>query len=153
MQFNLVFERRKGAGSGLALGSDGVAGTPPTAKPEGLTNVIKIRPVSDQGWPVHRIALGYNPNGAVGPVNLPCELWIYDRKSNSWFQIEATKNIIPNRITFFDVVALLNNPITQASLSDGGAGTAEVFVRISDNSAPDALYIFAVGADLTPLAV
>lgn len=153
MKFNKQFFRRKGAGAGTVIGTDGAANAVPSEPPNtSRDNILSIKPFSNSGWPCHRVAIGYgSPSGAVG-TDLPCELWIFDHLSERWYRVDA-KNLVLNRITFFDIVALIDQATTLATLGEPSSGAIEMFIKVLDNATPDGLYVFTVGADLTPLAV
>ena len=155
MRFTKRFLRRKnGSGPVPTIGSDGTAGAtnPPTEPPGSRDNLLSVKPYSNQGWPGHRVAVAYASTSGAAGTALPCEAWIYDHLTEKWYLVDS-KNLVFNAVTFFDVVALLDSAITQASLGEPASGAIEVFFKIQDNALPDGEYTFAVGADLTPLAV
>lgn len=154
MRFNRSFLRRKG-GSGPVpvIGTDGSPGSanPPVAPPGNQDNVLAIKPYSNQGWPAHRIAVAYASTSGAAGADLPCEVWGYDHLTAKWYLLDNSKNLVLNRVTFFHVVALLDASPVNASLGEPGSGAIEVFVKIQDNATANGEYIFAIGADLSPL--
>lgn len=148
MRFPKSFKRYVGGG-GTALGSDGSAGTPPTHGPVAtMDNVLATKISSNDGWPVHRVAVAYK--GPGGAPTLPAQIWVYDAETESWYEVGAPVNLTRNRLTYLDLPALAD-PIGQpGGASSGGVVMALV---VLDNSAPSGEYTFAFGADLTVLPV
>lgn len=156
MRFNKMFQRRKG---GVAppplIGTDGTAGNtnPPTEPPNNQRdNILSIKPYSNSGWPAHRIAISYSSDGAAG-TDLPCEVWGFDHLTSKWFLMDVSKNLILNRVTYFDVASFVDQAPTTNNLDAPSSGALEIFVKIQDNVTPNGIYTFGIGADLTPLAV
>lgn len=157
MRFPKQFRRRKGAGTTPPLlGSDGTAGVPPTVPPNGQTdNMLSIKPCSNSGWPAHRVPVTYAySGGGVPPATLPCEVWIFDHQTERWYATSASVNLTLNRVTYFDICSLIDSVAsTNALLTEPSSGAVEIFVMVQDAAAADGTYIFAVGLDLTTLAV
>lgn len=156
MKFPKQFSRRKGAGTLPVLGTDGTAGTPPATKPNASTdNMLSIKPCSSSGWPAHRVPVTYAySGGGVPPATLPCEVWIFDHATERWYATSASVNLTLNRITYFDICSLIDSVVTSSgSLTEASSGAVEIFVMVQDNAGADGTYIFAVGLDLTTLAV
>jgi hypothetical protein len=158
MRFPKQFSRRKGAANPQIplLGSDGAAGTPPTTPPNSQTsNMLSLKPCSNSGWPAHRVPVTYAYSGAgVPPATLPCEVWIFDHQTERWYATSASVNLALNKITYFDICSLIDSVATSAGLlTEPSSGGVELFVMVQDNAGADGTYVFAVGLDLTTLAV
>lgn len=158
MRFPKQFLRRKGAANPSIplLGSDGTAGAPPTQPPNRQSdNILSIKPCSNSGWPAHRVPVTYAYSGVgVPPATLPCEIWIFDHLTERWYAPSASVNLTLNRITYFDICSLVDQAISTATLlTEPSSGAVEIFVMVQDAAAADGTYIFAVGLDLTTLAI
>jgi hypothetical protein len=155
MRFPKQFRRRKGVGTLPLLGSDGTAGTPPTEPPNATRdNTLSIKPYSTSGWPAHRIAITYAYDGVgVPPATLPCEVWIFDHLTERWYATSVSVAIARNRVNYIDICSLIDQSPTAANLTEPSSGAIEAFVMMQDAAAADGTYIFAIGADLTPIAV
>jgi hypothetical protein len=150
MRFPTTFKRYKGGGSPV-LGSDGAAGVPPTSTPLAQDNLLLSTGYSNQGWPAHRIAVAYK--GPAAAIALAAQVWVYDNLSGAWYEVGAPQNITPNRITYFDVVALVDPPPTSANLGNPGSGGVQALLVVQDGVTPNGEYVFSMGADLTVLPI
>lgn len=152
MRMPVMFKRFLG-GPTPALGSDGAAGVPPTASPnpQAQDNVLSTKFYSNQGWPTHRIAVGYL--GPAAAPTLPAQLWVYDFKSAAWYAVGAPLNLVVNQMNYFDVVALLDAPPTSSDQNTTTAGGVEAMLVVQNNAGPNGTYTFTMGADLTTLPI
>lgn len=142
------------AAMGTTLGTDGAPGTPPTGQPGTQDNLLVQASLSDQGWPAHRIAVSYK--GPVGALTLVGQIWLFDRQTQAWYEVGAPTNMVPNRLTYFDVVGLVSRRPTSADgLSiDASQGNIEALLVVqAAGGDPNGTYTFAMGADLTTLPV
>jgi len=154
MRMHVKFSRWKGAG-GTALGTDGAPGVPPTATPTNQDNLLVTGFANQSGYPIHRIAVAMK--GPAAAIALVAQLWVYDYLTEAWYEVGAPTVVTPNRITYFDSVALGDPPqIQRASLPVGGsvvstAGSLIVALVVQDGATPAGEYTFALGPDLTVL--
>lgn len=155
MRFPTAFSRFKGTvpDGKIELGSEGAVDDPPTSPPNpNQDNALASKFYSNQGWPAHRIAVGYK--GPPGSIPLDAQVWVYDTKTEAWYAVGDAGTVKPNQITYFDVVALLDMPTTATSLDSPTQGSLSVLLVIQgDAGAPDGEHVFAFGADLTVLPV
>lgn len=148
MRMHKMFTRRKGAGPGVVLGTDGAAGTPPTvgAPTKDMDTVLIASHCNSSGFPVDRIVVAYN--GPPGAIAITAALWTWDDLTQAWYECAAPTTLTPNRITYFDLPVL-----QERSPLDGGGGTSgsigvKLVILDSPGVNPDGLYNFAIGADL-----
>ena len=150
MRMHKQFSRWKGAvpTGGVALGSDGAAGTPPTAKPNAqIDNVLIASFSTSSGFPVHRIAVAYK--GPPAAIALAAQVWLYDDLTGAWYEVGAPINITANRINYFDVCALGEpSPVLNAGAT---AGSISAMLVVQGGVTPDGEYVFAMAPDLTVL--
>jgi len=150
MRMHKKFSRFKGAAppDGVALGADGAAGVPPTVAPnQNISNILIASFSTSSGFPVHRIAVTYK--GPALAVALQAQVWLYDDLTEAWYEVGAPVNIEPNRVNFFDVVALAE---PNAVLNLGAtAGSISALLVVQDGVTPDGEYVFAIAPDLTVL--
>jgi hypothetical protein len=113
-------------------------------------NLLAMRFANNAGWPIHRIAVGYNYRGAGSAVTLPATIWIWDALTVRWYQT-TMGTLTADRITFFDCVSLIDPQTKQANLFTpmSSGGSLEALLIVSDNSGPNGEYRFGMGADLS----
>lgn len=137
----------------LPLGGDGATGFAPTGVPGTQDNLLSQKNLSNQGWPAHRIAVAYK--GPTGAPTISGQVWVYDHLTNGWYEVGAPAAMVPNRITYFDVPAIVDVPPTSQNgglLTPPGQGNIEAVVVVQPaGSMPTGAYTFAMGADLTTL--
>jgi len=157
MRMHMRFSRWKGATppGQVTLGFDGGAGVPPTGEPSTQDNMLICGFANGSGFPAHRVAVTYR--GPAAAIGLVAQLWLYDHLTLAWYEVGAPLTIVPNRVNFFDVVALSDPPqIARASLPVGGsvvatAGSIAAMLVVQDGATPNGEYVFAMGPDLTVL--
>ena len=102
MRFQKTFTRALSGGTGT-LGGDGTLGTAPVVNAASpatnangkvvtavdADNFISLGAVSNQGWPGHRVGIGYL--GPATAANLNCEVWFFEKSTNAFFKLEAAK--------------------------------------------------------------
>ena len=151
MRLPMKFSRWKGTvpTGGVALGADSVPNTGPTKPtPASQDNLLMCSFASLSGWPMHRIAVAYK--GPAAAIALSANIALWDEQTQHWYLVGAAQNITPDRLTFFDVVALLAPPQTQAQ-NGATNGSCEAMLIVSDGATPNGEYVFAMGPDLTTL--
>ena len=158
MRFQKTFTRALTGGAGT-LGGDGTLGTAPlvtgnnaNGKPTSSAdadNFVSLNAVSNQGWPGHRVGIGYL--GPAAAADLNCEVWFLERSTNSFFKLEAAKALKKNQIIFFDLTSLLDNV---GNLPNPSCGAVDLYVMVEKTGAPpDGTYTFGIAVDMTDLAV
>jgi hypothetical protein len=108
-----------------------------------MDNLMVSRFSNNNGWPCHRVAVTYK--GPVAAPSLPATLWFWEEQTEHWYQIGASTNLLLDRVTFFDVVGLLDgNQMLQPS-----AGSIAVALIVTDpGGTPAGEYVFAIGPNL-----
>lgn len=170
------FSRWKGgaqpASIPILLGGDTVPGAPsygvsapvPVAVDASLDNVVAYKFFGPEGWPVHRIAVGYNYKSIGTPVTLPCSVYLYDALTQRWYLTGPTTTVATTPVvltdgqfTFYDsiVTPQLANVGSQADLAKmmRGAST-QALIIVADHAgatAPAGEHEFIVGFDYTTL--
>lgn len=148
MRFQHSFKRQVGTAFPVpVLGSDPV----PTLYAElADDNVLNSTFSNINGWPSHRIVIGYA--GPAGAPSLTANAYVFDDASKLWFLVNpAPVALVPNRLSFFDIVGLMP-PI--GSQGAGGSGALEAYIQvIAVGGAPTGLYTFVVSGDLTAVGV
>lgn len=149
MRFHKKFLRDIGGGSNPVLGSDSAPTLPSELADD---NVLTARFKDIDGWPVHRIAVGYK--GPGGALTLTANVYIWDELSAAWYLVNPTPvNLVPNRLTFFDMVGL-SSPLPDLDSTSATAGALEAYVQIIPaGSDPAGTYTFVVAPDLTTIGV
>jgi len=138
MKFQTTFTRIKGGG-GTALGD-----ALPTAAPRTtIDNVMSLDPYNENGWPVHRIAVGFSTIAAVAQIR--ADVFLFDEASASWFRLnQEPKYLIPGVLTYFDIVSPCARRL--------GPQAMDIYLRTFDDaSVPNGTYVFAATPDLTTI--
>lgn len=149
----------------LALGSDGdpLTASPNTftGQPENYgaakgtrTNVFSSRLCNINGWPIQRVVIGYQYQGAGSAPTLNVQFWVLDELTRYWYKVAGPATLVPSTIAFFDHPILADNPMTQSSQPDHlirrEVGALDVAILIANpGAAVDGKYIFPVGADVS----
>jgi hypothetical protein len=150
----MVTKFQRLVGGSPALGSDGAPGVPPTGAPGAQDNLLAQQCYSDQGWPAHRVAVAYN--GPVGALALVAQLWVFDHLTEAWYEVGAPGSLTPNRITYFDVTAIVSRRAGGASGLGAPPSQGHIEALLVVQAAggdPAGTYTFAMGADLTTLPI
>jgi len=131
----------------IALGADVVpVGQHPSSNTMG--NLMVSRFANINGWPCHRVAVTYK--GPIGAPALPATLWFWEELTQHWYQIGATVNLALDKVTFFDVVGLLDGPNSQGEILNPTAGSIAVLLLVTDpGGTPAGEYTLAMAPDLT----
>lgn len=146
MRFPAKFSRFKGGGGTPALGSD----TVPTGNVN-QDNILYSKFTSINGWPASRVAVVYKaPSGSLA---LNADMYFFEENIGMWFKITASPvALTPGRVTFFDVVALMDLPNTLKGNDDpapSSGSIAQMLIVSDPGAAPNGEHIFAMGPDLT----
>ena len=148
MRFPRTFTRYVGTPptGGAALGSDTVPTGPLTSQPD---NVLYSRFSNVNGWPVHRIAVTY-----AGPALAPSVVargFFFEDSTQQWYKVGADVTMAPGTVSFFDVVAILEMPNTQANIAMATPGSLSFFLQVDlpAGSPASGAYVFALAPDLT----
>ena len=151
MKFPRTFTRYVGTlpADGIAIGSDTTPTGPLTSQPD---NVLFSRFSNINGWPVHRIAVVYS--GPAGAPSVVARGLMYEDSTGAWYQIGADVTMQPGRVSFFDIVALLEMPNVQANLDQATSGSVSFFLQVDApvGGSSNGAYMFAMGPDLTTQA-
>ena len=152
MKFPTSFVRWVGTvpAGGIALGGDSTLPTGPAAIT--ADNVLFSKFNNVNGWPTHRIAVTYK-----GPTSAPSvvgRMYFYESTTGSWYKIGADVTLAPGTVSFFDVVAILEMPNTQANLAQATPGSIAQFLQVDlpAGSPAAGAYTFAMAPDLTTQA-
>lgn len=149
MRFQHSFRRQVGGASAdPLLGSDPV----PTLYAElADDNVLNSSFNNINGWPAHRIAIGYA--GPAGAPALTANAYVFDDATQLWFRVNrAPVALVPARLSFFDIVGLMPPNVT--ATNSGSSGSLEAYIEvIAVGGAPAGVYTFVVSADLTAVGV
>jgi hypothetical protein len=151
MKFPVKFERVEGT----TLGADVVpVGRETSAQ---LDNLLEVgRPQNVNGWPLHRIAVGYiAPTSS--PPSLTADLYVWDDNAAAWFLVDSKALVKPKSaatgaITWFDCVGLLEPPVNRKSMDDGSpsyGGVAFLLIVDDPGGSPSGTYTFTMAPDLT----
>lgn len=145
MKFPTKFSRWKGAApaGSITLGTDTTPSAAPSASAD---NVLFSRFSSINGWPCCRIPVVYR-GPALAP-NLPASMYFWEESTGAWYKI-GSGTLKPNEVTFFDVVALLDNPNAGNPATGYSPGSIAQMLIVSDNAGPNGEYQFAMAPDLT----
>lgn len=153
MKFPTKFVRYVGTApaGGKTLGSDSL----PSGKASPVTNdnLLSSRFSNINGWPVQRIAVTYD--GPESAPDVTATMYFYEDATEQWYQIGAADvSMSPGTVTFFDVIALLDQPNTIANLDQAMAGSISqiLICNLPSGSPPDGAYTFAMAPDLTSQA-
>lgn len=97
--------------------------------------------------PTNRIAIGYWFDSAM-PVTLPCDVWVWDSKSEKWFKA-GSGTLTSGQLTYVRIPYLADPPQTQAlnpNLETPNQGLLAMLV-VSDNTSPSGIVHIAAGPD------
>lgn len=131
---------------GIALGADTVPTVHPS--PNTMSNLMVSRFANINGYPCHRIAVTYK--GPAGAPALPATLWFWEEQTEHWYQIGGSVSLLRDRVSFFDVVGLLDGSQTSGEILMPTAGSIAVLLIVEDpGGTPAGEFVFAVGPDLT----
>lgn len=138
---------------GVVLGTDvvpnGANGADGTAPSPTTDNLLFMRFANNAGWPLHRVAVGYNYRGAGVAIALPASLYLWDALTQRWY-LTTTANLTADKIVFFDSVALIDPMASQTDATRPSAGSLEALLIVTDpGAAPSGEHRFALGADLS----
>jgi hypothetical protein len=124
-------------------------GVPPAFVPAPTRdNQIVAKFFSNQGWPGHRVAVSYR--GPAAALVLPAQVWIFDHKTEAWYEVGAPGTLTPNRISYFDVVSLLDPPTTALDPATPSSGSHEVLLIVQPAGGdPGGEYVFGLGVDMS----
>lgn len=154
MRFHHKFSRFKGAvpAGEIALGVDvdpTTLGLDAGATARAQTNVFQARFANTNGWPSHRIAVGYKPPS--GALALVATAYLYDVLSGYWFRVDvAGASLVANAITYFDFVSVPELPATLQNLDQGVGNAADFYLLVTDpGAAPAGEHLFTLAPDLT----
>lgn len=141
MRAHQVFTRYKGAPppGGVVLGADPADpnASPTLPGPPGLQDtVVGVRTMTVSGSAIKRMGVSYK--GQPAAIALSAQMWFYETATERWYALEAAKNITPDRITFFDVPATLEN--TSSSYTSGTA--VQAYLYVADGATPAGRYDF-----------
>jgi hypothetical protein len=149
MNFHRVFYRYLGGGGppgSIVLGTDTVLTRAPTGNDDNImfSNVKNI-----DGWPVHRVAVGYV--APTGTAALPATGYIWEAQLGAWLQVGPAGTLTPGQVTFFDTVALIDSSVNQSGLDQGSPsrGNLAFMLIVGATGAPNGVHKFAIGADLS----
>jgi hypothetical protein len=154
MRFHHKFSRFKTvipAGE-IALGAD----VDPTtlaidaaADARGQTNVLHARFANSNGWPCHRIAVGYHPPS--GALALVATAYLYDVLSGFWYITDAVgTSLVANKITYFDFVSVPELPAVERYQDQGVGNQCDFYLLVTDpGAAPAGEHLFVLAPDLT----
>lgn len=173
MRVHKKFSRWKGGGApagATLLGADTVPGAPvytvsapSLALPVEADNVLVHRFTDLNGWPVHRIAIGYNFKSVGTPVTLPVSVYIYDGETGRWYLMGPTTSSVvtppaltDGQFTFFDSISVPPRAKTGSmlDLAQASSGSQELLVIVSDhagNTAPNGEHEILIAPDLTTI--
>jgi hypothetical protein len=144
MRFFKQFSRWKGPG-GTVLGTDALPTTPPNSS----TDNLLISPAASRagGWPAHRVAVTYH--GPAGAPNLPATLVFYESLTGRWYGIGGTVALVPEMVSFFSVLALLDPAAVGPDQLNSSSGSLSVTLLVTDpGGTPNGEYVFAVAPSL-----
>ena len=150
MRFPVAFTRWVGTApaGGVALGSDTLPTTAPKAT---MDNLLASRFQNINGWPCHRIAVTYK--GPTGAIALTARMYFWEDETQAWYQVGGQVTMQPSQVSFFDVIALLEMPNTEANLQNATPGSISQILIVDDvGGSPPGEYQFAIGPDLTTQA-
>jgi hypothetical protein len=150
MRFPVRFDRYLGTipEGKTELGTDSVSnGTPPSKT---MDNMLASRFQNINGWPCHRIAVCYT--GPTGASALTARMYFYEDQTQAWYQIGAQVTMQLNSVSFFDVIALLEMPNTEANLENATPGSISQVLIVDAVGSTAGEYSFAIGPDLTTQA-
>ena len=151
MRFQTLFKRRVGAtpASDKVLGSD----TAPTGAPDQTKdNQFQVLFRDINGWPVHRIAIGYG--GPAGALTLTAALYIFDRNSGLWLKLGPvpTANLVPSEIAYFDMIVPVEVAQTSGNLAKSVGNSADLALVVTPAGGdPNGEYTFVAAGDLTTI--
>jgi hypothetical protein len=94
--------------------------------------------------PTNRIAVGYWFDG-MSPVTLPCDLWVWDSKSEKWYKA-ASGTLTSGALTYIRIPYLADSPATQSNF-DVPNQSLLVMLVVSDNSEPSGTVHIVAGPD------
>jgi hypothetical protein len=137
----------------IGLGADTVPSTAPDHAT--MDNLFVGKFVSNSGFPVERLAIGYKYTGAGPAVALPCQLWIWEDKTQAWYLLATANLSAPGTsgqgtITPLRVLSGAEAPSLGSDYGGGGnIGSLTVLIIVQNNSAPNGTYDFVVAPNLT----
>lgn len=141
MRAHKVFTRYKTTvpPGGVALGADpsdpNLSVTLPG--PPGLQDtVVGVRTMTVSGSGIKRMGVAYK--GPAAAIALSAQMFYYETATERWYALEAAKNITPDRITFFEVPATIEN--TSSSFTSGTA--IQAYLYVADGATPAGQYDF-----------
>jgi hypothetical protein len=166
MHFQKTFYRYVGSASGpatVALGADsapttnyGTLGTPPAApgstSAANVDNILHSVGQSKNGDPIERLAVAMiAPSGSPSQL---ANLYMWDGNSQHWVLLTSSSvALVPNQVTFFDIVASADpNPTTQppSTTLPGSTGPATsgnpqfMLVVAATGGSPSGVYQFVM---------
>lgn len=150
MRFVQKFSRFK-TDPGTALGSDtvpngtnGAVGTPPA----GQDKVLSARVFADNGNAIRRVVVAYNYIGAGAASPLTSYLYAWDGTSQRWYLLD-TRTLTAGQIQYFQAAALVEQAVTNNTLSSPTQGTLDVMLIVDDTGglAPVGEHVFTMSAD------
>lgn len=129
--------------------------TPPTQPPSKKdSQQLVCKPISAQGWPVHRTVIAYKFEGSDPAPDVDCDVYFYEDSTKAWYKLNASTLTLKNgHLTWTDLASVIEAALTQQSLDNGtySPGAIELYfdVKVAALSQVDGLYHFAAGMDLT----
>jgi hypothetical protein len=79
-------------------------------------------------------------------------MYFYEDQTQAWYQIGAQVTMQLNSVSFFDVIALLEMPNTEANLENATPGSISQVLIVDAVGSTAGEYSFAIGPDLTTQA-
>lgn len=99
-------------------------------------SVLGCRNQTVSGQSIKRMGVCYK--GPAAAIPLSAQLWFYEQRSERWYAIEAAKNITPDRITWFDVPAILE----MTSSVENNSTSVQSYLAVADGATPNGQYDF-----------
>ena len=85
--------------------------------------------------------------------SVTARVFFYEDASGGWHKIGADVTVAPAVVSFFDVIALLELPNTNANMAQSSSGSVTQFFQVDlPANAPNGQYIFSAAPDLTSQA-